>query len=130
MNSSPRILRRSLPIALVIGALTVLSAQANAAEPDEVTVSAPAVKTLGLNERLEPIQEVVVTAHVDFNPVALTTNSGVALLHDSVLEAARKACYSADPTVSDDGTCVRDAVKAAKPQVTAAIARARSAANG
>jgi UrcA family protein len=130
MTISPRLLRRTLPIALVVGALTVLSAQANAAEPDEVTVSAPAVKTLGRDLQLAPIQEVTVTAHVDYNPVTLTTNSGVALLKDSVLEAARKACVSADPLDEDDGTCVRNAVENAKPQVTAAIQRARSAANG
>jgi UrcA family protein len=130
MIPSIRLLRKTLPIALIVGSLTALSAQANAAEPDEVTISAPAVKNLGRNERLEPIQEVVVTAHVDFNPVTLTTNSGVALLKDSVLQAARKACDSADPLVSDDGTCVRSAVEAARPQVTAAIARARSAATG
>jgi UrcA family protein len=127
MNS----LRRSLPIALAIGALSIMSAGVHAAEPDEVTISAPAVKTVGREAAtLAPIEQVTVTARVAYDPVTLTTNSGVALLKDGVLEAARKACDSADPLMSDDGTCVRNAVESAKPQITAAIARARSSATG
>ena len=120
------ILRRALPVALVIGALSILSVRAQAAEPDEVTITAPAVKTIGRDTATgAPIEQVTVTARVTTEPVTLTTNSGVALLKDSVLEAARKACTTADPLSSDD-TCVFEAVKAAQPQVNAVIARARS----
>jgi UrcA family protein len=136
MNTSllsirPKTLRKSLPLAFALGALAIMSVSAQAAEPDEVTITAPAVKTVGREPAtLAPIQEVTVTGHVTFNPVTLTTNSGVALLNDSVLEAARKACSSADPLMQDEETCVHYAVKSAKPQVDAAIARARSNANG
>jgi UrcA family protein len=124
-------LRKSLPLAFALGALAIMSVRAQAAEPDEITITAPAVKTVGRDPATHaPIQEVTVTAHVAFNPVTLTTHSGVALLNDSVLEAARKACGSAAPLMQDDGTCVYNAVKSAKPQVDAAIARARSSANG
>jgi UrcA family protein len=123
--------RKFLPISLAIGILTVVGTQAQAADLDQVTVSAPATKTVGYDPAtLIPIQEVTVTAHVLYDPVWLTTNSGVALLNDSVIEAARKSCYSADPTGSDDGTCVRMAIKNAQPQIAAAIARARSSENG
>jgi UrcA family protein len=123
--------RKFLPISLAVAILTVVGTQARAAEPDEVTVSAPATRTLGYDPAtLAPIREVTVTAHVSYDPVWLTTNSGVALLKDSVLEAARKSCYSADPLSDDDGTCVRMAVKNAQPQITAAIERARSSENG
>ena len=124
-------LRRSLPIALAIGALAIVSVRAQAQDLDQVTVSAPAVKSVGRDlPTLAPIEETTVTARVAYDPVTLTTNSGVALLNDAVLEAARKACYEADPLTQDDGSCVRAALDSAKPQVAAAIARARSIVNG
>lgn len=124
-------LRRSLPIAFAIGALAVMSARAHAGDLDEITISAPAVTTIGHEiPGLTPIQEATVTARVTADSVALTTNSGVALLKDSVLDAARKVCEAADPSTPDDGTCVLAAVKSAKPQIDAAVARARSSANG
>ena len=122
--------RRTLPIAFAIGALALISARAHAQDLDEVTVSAPAVKTVGREfPGLAPIERSTVAARVTFDPVTLTTNSGVALLRDSVREAARKACASADPGVPDDGQCVYTAIKSAQPQMDAAIARARTAAN-
>jgi UrcA family protein len=124
-------LRKTLPISCALALLAVVSATAQAAEPDQITISAPSVHTVGRDRStLTPIQEVVVTAHVKFDPVTLTTNSGVALLKDSVLEAARKSCRSADPFMEDDGTCIRTALEDAQPQITAAIARARANANG
>jgi hypothetical protein len=48
------------------------------------------------------------------------------MLNYSVRDAARKACSAADPFSDDDGTCVHEAIESAKPQVDAAIARARS----
>src|SRR5258708_5796459 len=120
-------LRRSLPIAFAIGALAVMSAGAHAQDLEEITISAPAVKTVRYElATFAPIEQSTVTARVAFDPVTLTTNSGVALFKDNVLEAARKACVAADPLTQDDGTCVHTAVKSAKPQVDAAIARARS----
>jgi len=134
MTTSIRIntLRRNLPIAFAIGALAIMSARAHADDYlDEITIAAPAVKTVGRNSATgAPIQEVTVIARVKADPVKLTTNSGVALLKDSVLDAARKACDAADPLTPDDGTCVLTAVKAAKPQIDAAVLRARSSVNG
>jgi UrcA family protein len=112
-------LRGRLSAAFAIGALAVMSVSAYAADdPDGSTTGAP-------------IEEYTAQARVAFDPVSLTTNSGVALLNDDVRDAAEKACYSADP-LTDDGeeTCVREAVRAAKAQIDAAIARARSTANG
>ncbi len=133
MTTSIRVntLRRSLPVALAIGTLAVMSARAHAGDLDQVTIAAPAVKTVGHDYATgAPIQETTVTARVQVDPVTLTTNSGVALLKDGVRDAARKACEAADPLTPDDGTCVHTAVKSAEPQVAAAIARARSSANG
>jgi UrcA family protein len=130
-SSHANTLRRSLPIAFAIGALAILSARAHAEDLDQITISAPAVKTLRYDFGIgAPIQEASVTARVKIDPVTLTTNSGVALLKESVRDAARKACDAADPLTQDDGTCFQAAVKAAKPQVDAAVARARSSANG
>jgi UrcA family protein len=133
MNSSIRVntLRRSLPIALALGALAVVSARAHAADFDEITISSSAVKTVGFETATHaPIEEASVTARVTFDPVTLTTNSGVALLKDSMLKAAHEVCDAADPLTPDDGSCVQSAVKSAKPQLEAAIARARSSVNG
>jgi hypothetical protein len=49
-----------------------------------------------------------------------------------VFHAALKVCNSISLPLSqdDNGTCVRDAVKSAQPQIDAAVARARSTANG
>lgn len=122
---------RSLPIILACSALAIVSARAQAQDLDQVVVSAPVVRTVGRDPAtLAPIEESTSTARVAFDPVTLTTNSGVALLEDGVLDAARKACYAADPIVEDEGSCVRAAVRSAQPQVTAAIARARGNANG
>jgi UrcA family protein len=123
------ILRTGLAVALAVGALSVLSVPAQAAEPDEITISAPAVKIVGRDYATNaPIEQHTVTAKVVTDPVTLTTNSGVALLKDSVVEAAREACETAAPLDSYDSTCVFEAVKSAQPQVNAAIARARSSA--
>ena len=127
-----RALRSRLPIALALGALAFMSVGAQADEPDQVdqvTISAPSVKTVGRDEATgAPIQDVTKTVSIKFDPVTLTTNSGVALLKDSVFESALQVCNSIG--LDDDGTCVRDAVKSAQGQVDAAIARAKSTTNG
>lgn len=129
-----RALRSRLPAILALGALAFMSAGAQAADnPDEIVISAPNVKTVGHDEATgAPIEETTQTAGVKFDPVTLTTNSGVALLKDSVLGAASKVCSSITLPIADedDGTCVREAVKSAQAQVDAAIARARSTTNG
>jgi UrcA family protein len=120
-------LRATVPIALAIAAFAFMGARANAADLDQVTVDGPVVKTVGFDiGTLAPIERVTVTARVATDPETLTYPSGVALFNDNVREAARKACIAADPLRPDDGTCVRKAIEAAKPQVAAAIAQAKS----
>jgi UrcA family protein len=126
-------LRSRLPVALALGALAFVSAGAQAADYDEIAISAPSVKIIGHDDATNaPIEEYSEKASVKFDPVTLTTNSGVALLKDSVFDAALKACNSVSLPLSedDDGTCLRDAVKSAQPQIDAAVTRARSTANG
>ena len=49
------------------------------------------------------------------------------MLNYSVRDAARQVCLSDEPLADDDDTtCVKKAIEAAKPQVEAAIAQARS----
>jgi UrcA family protein len=133
------ILGRILPAVLGAGAIALVSAGAHAAAPDQtdpvqldpITVSAPAAKIVGRDAATgAPIEEVTITARVKADPAALRTNYGALMLNYSVLDAARKACTAADPLTDDDGTCVNDAVESAKPQVDAAIARARSSLKG
>jgi hypothetical protein len=133
------ILDRILPVAFAVGAIALVSARAHAADPDQfdpvqldpITVSAPAVKIVDRDTATgAPIEQVTITARVQADPAALKTNYGALMLNYSVLDAARKACTTADPLADDDGTCVHDAIESAKPQVDAAIARARSSLTG
>jgi len=124
-------LRNPLRIAFAIGALAMMSAGAHAAEPDQVTLEGPVVKTTGRDlDTGAPVERVTVTAIIEADAVSLTTASGVVLLNDNVREAARKVCAAADPLNPEDDRCVRDAIQSAKPQIAAAIAHARSEVNG
>lgn len=128
---SANALRRALPIAFAIGALAFMTNHAQAAELDKLTIDRPITKLVGRDEATEaPIEDVTVVAHVIPDPDTLTTDSGVVLLNDYVLEAARKACFAADPMTPDDGTCVHKALQDAKPQMAALIAQAKRNANG
>jgi len=133
------ILGRILPVAFAVAAIALVSARAHAADPDQldpvqldpITVSAPAVKIVDRDAATDaPIEQVSISARVQADPAALRTNYGALMLNYSVLDAARKACTAADPLADDDGTCLHDAVESAKPQVDAAIARARSSLTG
>jgi UrcA family protein len=136
MNTSilPHSRRSGLLAMFAIGAVALISARAqadDAARVDQVTISSPTVKTVGRDSATgAPITQTTKTVRIKFDPVTLTTNSGVALLKDRVLESAREACDSIDPFDSDDGTCIRGAVDSAKTEVDAAVARARSTTTG
>jgi pimeloyl-ACP methyl ester carboxylesterase len=119
-------LRRSLPIALALAAFVALTPRARAAELDQVVIEKPVVKVIGRDDIDAPIENVTVVARVIPDPETLTTDSGVKLLNDYIVEAARRACFAADPLEPDDGTCVRDAIKSAKKQVPALVARAKT----
>jgi UrcA family protein len=119
---------RPLCIALACGTLGVLSsgAYADAADPAAITVTAPRQKTVGRDYATNaPIVEVTDSARVPFVLVTLTTNSGVALLKDRVYTAARQMCANLDPTDPHDGSCFRQAIEQAQPQIDAAIVRAK-----
>ena len=118
-------LRASLPAVAIVA--LAFTAGARAEDLDQMTVDGPVVKTVGFDIRtLAPIEQVTVTAHVAADPETLTYPSGVALFNDEIREAAYKACAAADPLHPDDGTCARKAIEAAKPQVAAAVAQAKS----
>ena len=117
----------TLPLALAIGALA-LTSNVYAAELDKIAMDPPDVKVVGHDAGTEaPIENVTVVAHVIPDPETLTTDSGIALLNDYVHEAARKACFEADPMTPDDGECYHKALASAKPQMAALIARAKLA---
>ena len=133
MTTSTRvtILRRGLPLAFAIMAVGVAGGYAQASEPDPISIDSTTTQTVGHDFPADvPIEEVTTKVAVKYDPVTLTTNSGVALLNDSVADAARKACDidAIDAFSSDSETCVRKAIESAKTQVDSAIARARSTA--
>jgi UrcA family protein len=115
-----------LPMMFAVGALALFGARAHAADLPQVTISAPSVKTVDRDAAAgAPIQEVTETARITVDPITLTTNSGVALLKDKVLETAQRICSTMDPlTDTDDGSCVREAVKSAQTQIEADVAQA------
>ena len=126
-TSTPMIKTRRSNVRLIIaiGALSVAGAQA--ATLEEVTVTAPTVKTLGRDATGTPIRQLNVTVRLEYNPISLTTNSGRALLDDKVAEVARGLCSAGGtlPNTDDSDHCVRDAIKNAKTQLDAATARAK-----
>ena len=111
----------------LLAALAIASTGANAAQLDRIEIDAPVVKVIARDEIDAPLEKVTVVARVIPDPETLTTDSGVVLLKDYIRDAARKACFAADPMEPDDGTCYRKALKAARPQVAAIVARARTA---
>jgi UrcA family protein len=129
--TSAKTLSGSLSAAFAIMALAVFSVSAHAAEPNEITIQGPTAKTVGRDYATgAPIKETSVKIAVSYDPVTLTTNSGIALLKDSVVDAAHKACDAADPFSDDDGTCLREAISSAQAQIARAISQARSNTNG
>jgi UrcA family protein len=120
-----RTVRSNLHLIIAIGAMSVTGAQA--ANMQEVTVTPPTAKTIGLDATGARIREVTATARVQYNPISLTTNSGRALLDDKVADVAHRLC-TADAIASntdDDGSCVQHAMEGAKAQLDAAAARVR-----
>lgn len=123
--------RMQLPVAFAIGALTMLSSLARAADSDEITISAPKVTVVGRDAATgAPIEETTREARIAVDSATLTTDSGIALLNEKVRLTAVQICDSIDPLTEDDGTCVRKAVRSAQAQVNAVIARAKDTANG
>jgi UrcA family protein len=110
-----------------IGAFGIFGGIANAADLDQITISAPKVRIVARDYATgAPVEQATATGRIQVDPVTLTTNSGVALLNDAVQEAAQQLCDSLDPLNSDGGECVRGAVKSAQAQITAAVARAKA----
>jgi UrcA family protein len=140
--TSEKTLSGTLYAAFAAMALAVFSVSAQAADPEEITIYAPHTHTVGRNDQTvgrndatdAPIHDTTVKVAVSYDPVTLTTNSGIALLKDSVADAARKACNAAedaaDSLPDDGGTCVRAAISSAQAQVDAAITMARSNTGG
>ena len=119
----------TLPLALAVGAIALTASNVYAEELDKIVIDQPVVKVVGRDgEDDAPIEDVTVVARVIPDPETLTTDSGIALLNDNVREAARTACFKADPMTPDDGTCYRKALASAKPQMAALIAHAKQAA--
>jgi UrcA family protein len=115
--------------ALLFGAIGFSGA--NAAEEEVITVLGPRVKIVEHGPGTTIAREQVsVTASVQYDPVTLTTNSGVALLKDGVQQAARRVCLAADPGAPLDQKCVRNAINAAQPKIDAAVARAKANEHG
>jgi len=127
-----RLALASMPAVLAMAALAAFSGSAQAADPaQEITITGTRVERIPYDVTVRrPAQEITVGASVPANLDVLTLNSGIALLQDSVRDAALKACMAADPraTATSDATtdCVHRAVRQAQPQINALVAKARS----
>jgi UrcA family protein len=130
-STRAKILSGSLHAAFAVMAIAVFSAGAHAAESNEIAVQGSNTKTVGTDYATgAPIEQTTVKVAVTYDPATLTTDSGVALLKESVVDAARKACDTADPLTDDDGECVRQAIHSARAQIARIVAQARSGTNG
>ncbi len=132
MNSTPsKTIDLSVPAvyALVAVAALCVTATARGAEPEEIVVQGPTTHAVGYGT-LRPVEQSTVKVGVSYDPVTLTTHSGVALLKDAVTQAAFKACVDADPAYPPNSTCISSAIQQAQPQIAQAVARARSGVNG
>src|SRR5579862_2002569 len=113
-------------LVMALGALAFASIDAQAADMQEITVTVPAIKTVGHDASGAPIEQVTASARVQYDPVMLTTNSGRALLQDKVKDVARRLCREIDmavpPPAVDEESCVQQAVHGAKVQIAAAAA--------
>jgi UrcA family protein len=120
-------LRKAALIALAFAAMTAATVRAHAEEPIQITISAPATKIVGRYPDLTPIEQVTVSAQVPFRPAALTADSGVKLLKERVLQAARHVCWATDQEADDsDEECVLRTMRSAEVQINAAVARAKA----
>jgi UrcA family protein len=118
-------------IALIaLGSLACGGMVAQAADLQEVTVTVPAVTTIGHDASGAPIQQVSASARVAYDPAMLATYSGRALLRDKVAEVARRLCRSLDitagPLTEAEGSCVERAVAGARVQIAAAAAQQKA----
>jgi hypothetical protein len=110
----------------LLAALAAVSTGAGAAELDRIQIDPPVVKVVEHDSIDAPVEQVTVVAHVIPDPETLTMQSGIKLLNDNIVEAARKACFEANPLEPEDGTCVQHAIKDAKAQVPALVARVKA----
>jgi predicted acyl esterase len=105
----------TLTLTLALGAFAAMTSNVQAAQLDQVQYDPPNVKVIGHDPATyAPIEDVTVIAHVIPDPDTLTTDSGVVLLNDYIREAARKACFEANP------------LETARPQVKALVARVKA----
>lgn len=131
MNSiHAKALDLTLPALFALVAAGVCASARGAETPiNQIIVHGPSTQVIGHDYR-RPIEETTVTLGVRYDPVALTTNSGVALLKDAVTQAAFQACVDADPTSAPESRCISDAIDQAQPQIDEAVAQARRGVNG
>jgi len=88
------------------------SSPARADDLTQVVVRGSNTRTIGYDyHTLKPIEESSVTVGVRYDPVTLTTRSGVALLKEAVAEAAIKACSGSDVSTAEYLSCVRRAIE-------------------
>jgi UrcA family protein len=130
MQTCSTLHRCSLPIASAVLAVCLVGASARADELNQVTIHGSTVKTIGHAKTGQPIEQVTVRITVPIDPVMFTTNSGVALVKDRVLDAAKQACKDPDPAVPEDQDCVRRAFESAQPEIDAEIAKANRSPKG
>ncbi len=113
--------------ALIAAAALGFATTARGAEPEQIVVQGPTTHAIGYGT-LRPLEQSTVKVGVSYDPVTLTTHSGVALLKDAVTQAAFKACVDADPNYPPESACISTAIEQAQPQIAQAVARARSGA--
>ncbi len=132
MNSTQvKALDLTLPALFALVATAGLCAGARGAEApaSQIVVRGATTQVIG-NDYRRPLEQSTVKLGVRYDPVTLTTNSGVALLQDAVTQAAFRACVDADATSAPESRCIPNATDQAQPQIAQAVAQARRDAQG
>jgi UrcA family protein len=120
----------ALPAAVAIALVAGTSSPAQGEELTQIVVHGSTTETIGHDYHgLRPIEQTRVTVGVRYDPVTLTTNSGVALLKDAVAQAALKACGASTWATVEYNSCVRPAIDEAQPQIARAVEQARGRLN-
>jgi len=134
----------SIALCIAVGALaggTAVVSPVMADEPqttDEITVisserrpvrsDAPVITSAGKSVTGTPIIQAEIRNQIRFDDLDLATDAGAAELVNRVREAARQGCAELDKIylpAGPDSICAGSAVRAAMPQIDAAIAEAR-----
>lgn len=120
-------------IALAMTAPAAFAAQTDSDQVPQITVQASQkvkTKQVGITYTGIPIEQVQLTRHVGYGDLDLATPAGKAALEKRIKDTAKTACqqlstlYPLEQWMTDNQTCIADAVNSAMTQEATIVATA------